>query len=202
RNSSWWMAASRSASCISTTSCAPGSRKPRSSPASSRSKSPNRRLYPALELPQRHLPDHQHAGRAVVEARYCREILAPALFEDTLPLDCDLLQRFEAIGRKTRRDHREILPPALGKLLEGEIGRGLEPFAAAEPGLKRHRQFRRLEIEPLAQKADGFDAMGIVGIAVVDIGLRHAVERGEDDVRLKSELGELCAGRGSQRLDI
>src|SRR5215471_16351596 len=72
------MAASRSASCISTTSCAPGSRKRQSSSASSRrGKSPNRRLYPALELPQRHLPDHQHAGRAVVEAGYRREILTP-----------------------------------------------------------------------------------------------------------------------------
>src|SRR6516165_5711704 len=128
------MAASRSASCISTTSCALGSRKRQSSSASSRrGKSPNRRLYPALELPQRHLPDHQHAGRAVVEAGYRREILTAVLLEDTRALDRDLLERFEAIGREARHDHGNILHPGLGELLEGEVGRGLEPFAAAEP---------------------------------------------------------------------
>jgi hypothetical protein len=30
--------------------------------------------------------------------------------------------------------------------------------------------------------------MGKVGIAVVHIGLRHAVERGEDDLGLEAEL--------------
>src|SRR5215471_16377517 len=113
------MAASRSASCISTTSCAPGSRKRQSSSASSRrGKSPNRRLYPALELPQRHLPDHQHAGRTVVEAGYRREILTPVFLEQARVFDRDLLERFEAIGREARRDDREVLHPVLGELPE------------------------------------------------------------------------------------
>src|SRR5258708_12449447 len=124
------MAAGRSASCTSTTSCAPGSRKRQSSSASSRrGKPPNRRLYPALELPQRHLPDHQHAGRAVVEAGYRREILTPVLFEDALTLDCDLLQRFEAIGRKARRDHRHVLHPPLAERLYVEIDPRLQPLS-------------------------------------------------------------------------
>src|SRR5262249_60657486 len=102
------MAASRSASCTSTTSCAPGSRKRGSSSTSGRrGKSPKRRLYPALELPQRHLPDHQHAGCAVVEAGYHREIFTPVLFEDTLTFDFALLQRFHAIATNTPRRHMQ-----------------------------------------------------------------------------------------------
>src|SRR5260370_7710095 len=106
------MAASRSVSCTSTTSCAPGSRKRQSSSASSRrGKPPNRRLYPALELPQRHLPDHQHAGRAVVEAGDRREILTPVLFEDALTLPCDLLQPSVTIRPKPPPAPPLALPP-------------------------------------------------------------------------------------------
>src|SRR5262249_56912700 len=94
------MAASPSASCTSTTCCAPGSRsgdQPSAAPSSQRSPPGGRLLYPALELPQRHLPDHQHAGRAVVETGYRNEILTAVLLEDTRALDRDLLERFEPI---------------------------------------------------------------------------------------------------------
>src|SRR5262249_32706993 len=51
--------------------------------------------HPALELAQSELPDHQHAGRAVVEAGDGGEILAAVLLEDARVLDRDLLERFE-----------------------------------------------------------------------------------------------------------
>ena len=44
--------------------------------------------------------------------------------------------------------------------------------------------------------------MAIIGIALVEIGARDAVERGEHDFRLEIELGERGAGRARERLDI
>src|SRR5438105_2748249 len=54
--------------------------------------------YPSFELAQRDLPDHQHAGRAVVEAGNRRKILAAIFLERVRVLDRDLLQRFQTIG--------------------------------------------------------------------------------------------------------
>ena len=44
--------------------------------------------------------------------------------------------------------------------------------------------------------------MAVVGIALVEIGARDAVERGEKDLRLEIELGQRGARRARQRLDI
>src|SRR6266498_5143133 len=79
-------------------------------------------LDPAFQFTQRHLPDHQHAGRAVVEAGNRHEILAAVLAEDMRVLDRDLLERLEAIGGEARRDHRDALDAALGEIFHRPIG--------------------------------------------------------------------------------
>src|SRR5262249_58363230 len=107
------------------------------------------------------LPAPHMAGRAVLRTAYRNQILTAVLLEDTRALDRDLLERFEAIGREAWHDDRNVLHPALGELLEREVGRGLEPFAAAEPRLKCHNQFRLVEIEPLAQNPDRSNARGV-----------------------------------------
>src|SRR5215831_11804381 len=61
------MAAGRWASCTSTIYCVPVSRNGDPQALAGRSELLCRLLYPALELPQRQLPEHQHPGRAVVE---------------------------------------------------------------------------------------------------------------------------------------
>src|SRR2546430_16865230 len=49
--------------------------------------------HPTLELAQRHLPEHQHAGCAVVETGDGEKTLAAVAVEDAGGLDRDLLQR-------------------------------------------------------------------------------------------------------------
>src|SRR5437868_14446680 len=133
--------------------------------------------YPSFELAQGDLPDHQHAGRAVVEAGNRRKILAAIFLERVRVLDRDLLQRFQTIGGKAGRDHRYAFDAAPGELADGPVGRGLEPLLAAEARLKGHHQPRLVELERVAQEPHGLDAMGIIGVALFDIALGHAVER-------------------------
>src|SRR5262245_14154949 len=77
--------------------------------------------HPALELAQSELPDHQHAGRAVVEAGNGGEIRAALLLEDVRVLDRDLLERLETVGGKAGRDHHQVLHPLLGQPLDGAV---------------------------------------------------------------------------------
>ena len=123
---------------------------------------------PTFQLPQRDLRDHLHAGRAVVEAGDRREILPAVLLEDVRVLDRDLLQRLETVGGEAGRDHRQVLHAAPGEVPDGVIGRGREPLGTAEARLERQHQFLLVELELLAQETHRLDAMGVIGIAVVD----------------------------------
>src|SRR5579863_2516911 len=75
------------------------------------------RSHPALQLAHGELPDHQHAGLAVVEAGNRHEILPAGALEGARVVDCDLLQRFQAIGGKSRRHHDQILDALFGERL-------------------------------------------------------------------------------------
>src|SRR5437868_3396414 len=92
--------------------------------------------HPTFELAQRHLPEHQHARRAVVETGDGEKILAAVAVEDAGVLDRNLLQRLQAIGGKSGRDHDQILDAALGELSDGVDGRRLKPLGAAEARLE------------------------------------------------------------------
>ena len=77
-----------------------------------------------------------------------------------------------------------------------------EPFGAAEARLKRDPQCRLVEAEAVTQQPHGFHAVRAIGIALSDVSLGDAMERGENDLRLELETGELGVGRGGERLDI
>src|SRR5579863_2516969 len=94
------------------------------------------RSHPALQLTHGELPDHQHAGLAVVEAGNRREVLSADTFERARIVDRDLFQRLQAIGGKSRRHHDHVLDALLRQRLHGIDGVRLEPFGAAEARLE------------------------------------------------------------------
>src|SRR5437588_11657293 len=108
--------------------------------------------HPTFELAQCHLPEHQHARRAVVETGDGEKILAAVAMEDAGVVDRNLLQRLQAIGGKSRRDHDQILDAALGELPDGVDGCGLKPLGAAEARLERQHQLVVSEFELLGQQ--------------------------------------------------
>src|SRR5262249_1956292 len=158
--------------------------------------------YPPSELAQRELADHQHARLAVVETRDRKEILAAIAVKDMSVLARDLLERLQTVGREAGRDDGEALHAALGERFGGLDGRGLEPFAASEPRLEREHQLVLVEIELLAQEPRRHHALIVIGIALVDVVLRQAVERGKSHLRLKRKPGERRPRRGRERIDI
>src|ERR1700724_3696879 len=93
--------------------------------------------HPALELAHGELPDHQHAGLAVVEAGDGGEILAAVALEHMRVLDPALFERLDAIGGKALRQHDEIVHALLGQRLYRLDRIRLEPARAAEARLER-----------------------------------------------------------------
>ena len=86
--------------------------------------------------------------------------------------------------------------------LHRRVGVGLEPFGAAEARLEGQAQLVVVEFQPLAQEPRGLDALAVIGIALVDIGLGHAVVGGEDDVGLERQARQLGLQRVGEGLDI
>jgi hypothetical protein len=78
----------------------------------------------------------------------------------------------------------------------------LQPLVEAEPGLEGQHQLRSVEAHAPAQGIDGGDALRLIGVALVDVFLRHAVERGQNQLRLKRQRLEMRRYRDRQRLDI
>src|SRR4051794_19936349 len=170
---------SRRVGCCASTEAGSAAVTPRSARTSrrfmGRSSDPGS-LDPALELAQHQRSDHIHAGVAVVEAGNRGKLLAAIVLEDLGILLRDLLQRLEAVGGKTRRDHRDAARALFRQTLHGLVGVGLQPLVESEPRLEGQQQLCLIHAEPAAQRLCGRDALALIGIALVDIGLRHAVE--------------------------
>ena len=116
-----------------------------------------------------------------------REILPAVALEDVRVLDRDLFQRLQAIGGKSRRDHDQVLHALLGERLHRLDGVGLEPLRAAEARLIRQHQLGVVEPHLLAQQLRRAHALALIGIALVDVVLRHAVIGGDDHVGRKRQ---------------
>ena len=86
--------------------------------------------------------------RQGMAAKFC----AAVALEHVRVLDCDFLQRLQAIGGKARRDHDQILHALFGQRLDGLDGVGLQPSGAAEARLIGQHQLGVVELELLAQK--------------------------------------------------
>src|SRR5262245_49532729 len=149
------------------------------------------RLEPAFELPLDQVDEQLDSARAVVEAGNVAELLPAVLVEDFLVLLGDLLERLDAIGGKAGRDDGDAFDPRPRQGLHRLIGVGLDPFGAAETRLEGELQIRAERPERGAERLDARDALLPVGIAPVDVVLRHAVEGGEDRLGREIERREM-----------
>src|SRR5580658_10648693 len=107
---------------------------------------------PTLEFAHGKLPDHQHAGLAVIEARNRGKVLPAVALERSRIVDRDLFQGFQTIGGKTRRDDHKILHAPLGQRLHCLDGVRLEPLRAAKTRLECHHELALIVSELLAQQ--------------------------------------------------
>ena len=105
-------------------------------------------------------------------------------------------------AEKPGRDDGDAAHAVLGQLRDGLVGVGLQPLVEAEARLECQHQLRRIKAHPLAQRLGRCDALRLIRIALVDIFLRHAVERGHDQLRLERQRLEMRVDRDRQRLDI
>src|SRR5215510_2199863 len=141
--------------------------------------------YPAFQLAQRDMPDYQHARVAIVKTRDRHKILAAIALEHVGVVDRDLLQSLKTISREAWRDHRQLLDATLGERLDAVDGRRLEPSGPAEARLEREHQLLLVHPELLPQQPRRHHALIEIRIALVDIGLRHPMERSDDHLRLE-----------------
>ena len=96
--------------------------------------------YPALKLAQHELADHIHATLAVIEARNEGKLFAAMVFEDLGVFLRDFFQRFQAIGRESRRDNGNAPHAIVREFLQGLVGIGLKPFVEPEARLEGQEQ--------------------------------------------------------------
>ena len=127
-----------------------------------------------------------------------RNCSPPALQEGLAAADAELLQRLDAIGRKSRRGDRNALDAAARIGRERRVGRGLQPFRAAEPRLKRDVD---LAAKRFAQQPRGLLAVAMIGIAELERPPRHAVEAQQQPLGREIERGQLArqVGRAAPR---
>jgi hypothetical protein len=80
--------------------------------------------------------------------------------------------------------------PVLGQFLDGLVSVGLQPFLWPEAGLEGRHQLFLGPAKTFADQSRRFQALAMIGVALEEIGLRNAVERGEHDFGLPIETGE------------
>src|SRR6185437_12802260 len=157
---------------------------------------------PALKFAQHQLTYYIHARLAVVETGDRGKLLAAIVLEDLGVFLRDFLQRLEAVGGETRRHHGDAAHAVLGQLRDGLVGVGLKPLIKTEARLEGQQQLCRIEPHAAAQRFRRRDALRLVGIALVDIFLRHAVERGDDQFGLERQRLQMRVDRNRQRIDV
>ena len=122
---------------------------------------------------------------------HVREMLAAVMQEDLAALHRDLLQRLQAVGDEAGIDDRDPLHALAGEPLDRLVGIGLQPFLRPEARLEGRDQPPLAPAEPLAQKPRRLLAMAVIGVALLEIGLRQAVIGGDHDLRLEVERREM-----------
>ncbi|MNC38226.1 hypothetical protein D3C75_868210 [compost metagenome] len=90
-------------------------------------------------------------------------------------MHCNLFQRFEAVRRKARRHHLNVLHALLAQHFEGFVGVGRQPRLAAKARLEGHHHLLGRQPQRRNQLAGGIAAtLGIV-IAFIGEALRNTV---------------------------
>src|SRR5436305_1607669 len=130
---------------------------------------------PSLQLAQHDMRDHRHALLAVIEARDGGEVLAARMMEVLGVLARDLLQGFQAVRRKTRRDDRKVLYATRRQRLHGHVGVRLQPFGKTEARLEREHEMAFIKTETRAEKPRRLVALAVIRIALDEVFLRHAM---------------------------
>src|SRR5262245_11786409 len=160
------------------------------------------RLDPALKLPLDQVDEQLDSARAVVEAGNVAELLPAMRPEDFLVLLGDLFERLDAIGGEAGRDDGDALDPRPRQGFDRLIGVGLDPFGAAEPRLEGEIDLRAERPERGTERFHGRDALLLVGIALLNVVLGHAVEGGENRFGLEVERRKMRLYRLGERGDV
>ncbi len=114
----------------------------------------------------------------------------------------DLFQRLDAVRGKGGCDHGDPLHALLGEIDDRLDRVGLQPLRPAETRLKRRHQLAVVPAELLLEKAARLHRVAVIGIALLEIALRHPVIGGKDQLRLEVERGDAFGQRLCQRVDI
>ncbi len=130
------------------------------------------------------------------------KLLAAVLAENLAGLHGDFLQRLQTVRHKGRVDDGKPFHAVFGQLRHRLVGVGLEPFLRPETRLEGRHQPLLRPAEPLHQQSRGLLALAMIGVALVEIGLRNAVIGGKHDLRLKIEALQMRFDRFRQRVDI
>src|SRR6476620_9052301 len=137
---------------------------------------------PAPKFALYDMGQHADARIAVVETRDEGEFLSAMLEEDLFILLRDLFQRLDAIRDEARCQDGDPLDPLARQSLDRLVGISLEPLCPAESRLKGETESLLVETKSFSQCVRRHLALGLIGIALVDIALRQPMERGEDDL--------------------
>ena len=141
-------------------------------------------------------------GSPGVEAGDVGEGLAAGVQEGLADLAVDLLERLDAVGREDRRHDRDVAlagPREAGDLLDRV---GLQPLLAAEARLEGDDHLVLREAEAVAEQAGRDLAVALVGVALGQVALGHAVVAGDERVGAAVEAGVGGLDRAGQRLDV
>ena len=154
------------------------------------------RLRSSPELAPHEMLDHLHPLRAVVEAGHRGEVLAAVLVER--------LGVADAISSSVSRQSAEKpgvitampLHPRSRRARRCVLGVGLEPLGLAEARLEGDAEPVLRPAEPLAQQPRRLLALAMIGVALVEIVPRQAVEEAITTSGSKSSAGE-CRPRAT-----
>src|SRR5690606_7459469 len=86
-------------------------------------------------------------GRAIVQAGNITVVGAPGGQEESLVLDRNFFQRFQAVDCEARTGDKKLSDAAVGQISQGSLGVGLEPDLFAESRLEAHSPLLLLQAE-------------------------------------------------------
>ena len=108
---------------------------------------------------------------AGVQARHEGEVRTAMLEKALAYADGNLLERFDAVGRETRRHDREVFDPCARQLQDGLVGVRPQPLLTAEARLESQAQTAVVPAETLAQQPCRRGALAVVRIAERHVAL-------------------------------
>lgn len=158
-------------------------------------------IDPARQVGGGKLLDHLHPVVAVIQAGDVGQGLAAGLMEFFFQLVADLVQRFQAVGDESRRQHHHMPVAVLGHLHHALVRIGHQPRLRSEARLEGGVEGLLVPAKLLAKKAGRLHAVAVIGVARHVIALGDAVE-GDNKSVGRSVFGHGRAHGIGQRRDI